>query len=70
MESKIPSISGLATNSLVTVAENKIPNVTGLVIKTDFDAKLQAISGRVTKNNSKELLLDNELKKLKTFDTD
>ena len=37
---------------------------------TDFDAKLKAISDRVTKKKSKDLLLDNELEKLKTFDTD
>ena len=43
------------------------PNVTDLVTKTDFNAKLKAISDRVTKNKSKDLLLDNELKKLKTF---
>ena len=42
-----------------------------MVTKTDFDAKLKDISNRVTKNKSKDLLLDNELKKLKTFfDTD
>ena len=41
-----------------------------MVTKTDFDAKLKDISDRVTKNKSKDLLLDNELKKLKTFDVD
>ena len=62
--------SGLATNSSLTAVENKIPNVTDLVTKTDFNAKLKAVSDRVTKNKSKDLLLDNELKKLKTFDAD
>ena len=33
-----------------------------------FDTKLKAISDRVTKNKAKDLILDNELKKLKTFD--
>ena len=70
VEGKIPSISGLATNSALTAVENKIPDITSLVTKTDFDAKLKAISDRVTKNKSKDLLLDNELKKLKAFDTD
>ena len=41
-----------------------------MVTKTDFDAKLKDISDRITKNKSKDLLLDNELKKLKTFDAD
>ena len=44
VEGKIPSISGLATNSALTAVENKIPDVTSLVTKTDFDAKLKAIS--------------------------
>ena len=69
VEGKIPSISSLATTSALTAVENKISYVTSLV-KKDFDATLKAISDRVTKNKSKDLLLDNELKKLKTFDTD
>ena len=36
-----------------------------MITKTDFDAKLKDISDRVTNNKSKDLLLDNELKKLK-----
>ena len=41
-----------------------------MVTKTDFDAKLKYISDRVSKNKSKVLLLDNDLKKLKTFNAD
>ena len=70
VEGKIPSISGLATTSGLTAVENKIPNVTSLVTIDGFDAKIKAISDRVTKIKSKDLLLDNELKKLKAFDTD
>ena len=70
VEGKIPNISGLASNSALAVVENKIPNITSLVTNTDSDAKLKAISDRFTKNKSKDLLIDNELKKLKTFDTD
>ena len=66
VEGKTPNISGLATNSSLTTIENKIPDITSLITKTDFDAKLKDISGRVTNNKSKDLLLDNELKKLKT----
>ena len=43
---------------------------TDLIKTPNFDAKLKAISDRVTKNKSKDLLLDKELKKLKTFDAD
>ena len=55
-------ISGLATNSSLTAVENKTPDVTDLVTKTVFNGKLKAVSDRVTKNKSKDLLLDNELK--------
>ena len=36
--------------------------------KTDIDAKLQDISKRITSNKFKHLLVENELKKLKTCD--
>ena len=67
VESKIPNISGLATNSSLTAVENKILHITSLITKTDSDAKLKKISDRVTNNKSKDILLDNELKKLKTL---
>ena len=41
--------------------------MTSLITKTDFDAKLKNIIDRVTNNKSKDILLDNELKKLKTL---
>ena len=64
---KITNVSGLATASTLTAVENKIPDITILITKTDFDAKLKNISDRVTNNKSKDLLLYNELKKLKTL---
>ena len=36
--------------------------------KTDFDAKLSSLNRKITSNKSKHLLVENELKKLKTFD--
>ena len=118
IEGKIPSISGLVTNSALTAVENKIPDVsslvkkadcntkiceiennkvndrnhgqyittpefntlavdvfkarlaaqTDLIRKPDFDSKLKGISDRVTKINTKYLLVENELKKLQKFD--
>ena len=65
VENKIPDISGLATTSALTAVENKIPDITSLMTKTDFDTKLKSVSDRVTNNKSKDILLDNELKKLK-----
>ena len=67
VENKIPDVSGLVTASALTAVENKIPDITSLITKTDFDAKLKSISDRATNNKSKDLLLDNELKKLKTL---
>ena len=43
VESKIPSITGLATTAALPAVENKIPNVSNLVKKTDYDAKISDI---------------------------
>ena len=40
-----------------------------LVIKTDFDAKLSSLNKKITQNKTKHLLVENELDKLKTFDS-
>ena len=40
-----------------------------LITKTDFDAKLLNLNRKITKNKSKHLLVENELKKLKKFDS-
>ena len=37
--------------------------------KTDFHVKFKKISDRLTSNKTKHLLVENELKKLKTFDS-
>ena len=37
--------------------------------KTDFDAKLSSLNGKTTANKTKHLLVENELKKQKTFDS-
>ena len=40
---------------------------TDLTRKPEFDFKLKSITGRVTKNKTKHLLVENELKKLKAL---
>ena len=40
-----------------------------LITKTDFDAKLSNLNRKITQNKSKHLLVENELNKLKTFDS-
>ena len=39
-----------------------------LVTKTDFDDKLSNLNSKITKNETDHLLVQNEFKKLKTFD--
>ena len=40
-----------------------------LVTKTDFDAKLISLNKKINSNKTKHLLVENELKKLKTFNS-
>ena len=40
-----------------------------LVAKTDFDAKLSSFNWKITKNKTDQLLVQNEFKKLKKFDS-
>ena len=40
-----------------------------LITKTDVDAKLSSLNRKITQNKSKHLLVENELNKLKTFDS-
>ena len=51
IEGKIPSISGLATNSALIAVENKIPNVSNLVKKTDYNTKTSDIDGKLNNHN-------------------
>ena len=39
-----------------------------LITKTDFDAKMSRLNRKITSNKTKHLLVENELKKLKSFD--
>ena len=43
VEGKIPSITGLATNSALTTNENEIPDVSSLVKKTNLDTELKKL---------------------------
>ena len=73
VENKIPDVSSLVKkidfNTKSTELEGKIPDVSSLVKKTDFDTRLKKICDRITKNKAKHLLVENELKKLQTFDS-
>ena len=54
VEGKIPSISGLATNSALTAVQNKIPDIKSLASKTEVIAvenKIPNVSNLVTKTD-------------------
>ena len=47
IESKIPSISGLAANSALTTVENKISDLSNLVKKADYNSKISEIEKNI-----------------------
>ena len=51
----MPSISGLATNAALITVENKIPDVSNLLKKTDYDAEILDIKSKyfITADNNK-----------------
>ena len=51
IEGKIPSITGLATNSALTTVENKIPDVSILVKKRDYNTKISDIEKKIIDHN-------------------
>ena len=51
VKGKIPSISGLATSSVLTAVENKIPDVSSLVKKTDYNTKISDIEKNIADLN-------------------
>ena len=61
-------ISTQEFNKLTTENFNARLARTNLITKTDFDAKIQSLSKRITSNKTKQLLVENELKQLNTFD--
>ena len=56
-------------NTLAADVSNARLAQANLITKTDFDAKLSSLNRIITTNKSKHLLVENELKKLKTFDS-
>ena len=56
-------------NSLAAKVFNTRLAQANLITKTYFDAKLSKLNRKVNSNKSKHLLVENELKKLKTFDS-
>ena len=59
-----PEFNTIATSTI----NARLAAQTDLIGKPEFDAKLKGISDRVTKNKTKHLLVENELKILNTLD--
>ena len=48
IEDKIPDITNLATAAALTAVEDKIPNVSNLVKKTEYNTKISDIENKIT----------------------
>ena len=64
IEGKIPSISGLTTKSPLIVVENKIPDVSVLVKKTDYNTKISEIENKVNDYNHEKYITTPEFNTL------
>ena len=64
MEGKIPCISGLATKTALTVVENKTPDVSNLVKKTNHHTKITEIEKKLTDYNHDEYVTTREFNTL------
>ena len=61
VEGKIPSITGLATNSALTAIENKIPDISSLVKKTDYNTKISDIEKQITDHSPDEYIIEKKI---------
>ena len=58
--------------NLISLAQANLPSkrdIANFVKKTDFDDKLKTLNKKITSNKTKHLLVQNEFKKLQTFDS-
>ena len=56
----MPSITNLTTNSALTAVENKIPDVSGLVKKTDYNTKINEVEKKITDHNHNKYITTSE----------
>ena len=56
-------------NTLTADVSNARSAEANIITKTDFDATLSSLNRKIISNKSKHLLVENELKKLKIFDS-
>ena len=65
VKNEIPSISGLATTSALTVVENKIPSVSNLVKNTNYNTKVKETEKKITDHSHDKYITTQEFNKLK-----
>ena len=63
-ERKIPSITGLATTSVLTAVKNKRPDINSLVKKTDHDTKITEIEKKLPYHNHDKYITTSEFNTL------
>ena len=63
IEDTIPDITNLATTSALIIAENKIPNVSNLVKKIDYNTKINEIEKKITDHNHDKYITTPEFNK-------
>ena len=51
IEGKIPDVNNLATKTVLTTIENKIPSVSSLVKETDYNTKITEIETKLNNHN-------------------
>ena len=64
IESKIPSISGLAASSALTAVQNEIPDISNLVKKTDYNTKISETETKLTDHNHGKYITTSEFNRL------
>ena len=60
----IPSITNLATTTALTAVENKIPNVSNLIKKSDYNAKINETEKKITDHDHDKYITTSEFNKL------
>ena len=60
----MPSINNLASTTALTAVENKIPDVSNLVKKAEYNTKLNKIEKKITDNSHDKYITTPEFNKL------
>ena len=64
LENKIPDDTNLATNTALTAVQNKIPNLSSLAKKSDYDTKVTEIENKFNNLNHDKYVDTQEFKEL------